>query len=49
MQGRIILALPSRLWTDLCFAATADAAGLFMVTFDRNFERFGLARYLVLR
>lgn len=40
--------LPSRLWTDLCFAATADAAGLRMVTFDRDFEHFGLARCLVL-
>jgi predicted nucleic acid-binding protein len=40
--------LPSRLWTDLCFAATADAAGLRMVTFDRDFERFGRERCLVL-
>lgn len=40
--------LPIRLWTDLCFAATADAAGLRMVTFDRDFERFGLERCLVL-
>ncbi len=40
--------LPTHSWTDLCFAATADAAGLRMVTFDRDFERFGLARCLVL-
>lgn len=40
--------LPSRLWTDLCYAATAEASGLRMVTFDRDFERFGLKRCLVL-
>ena len=40
--------LPAHLWTDLCLAATAQSAGLRMVTFDRDFERFGLERCLVL-
>lgn len=39
---------PTRLWTDICLAATAQSAGLRMVTFDRDFERFGLERCLVL-
>jgi uncharacterized protein len=39
---------PIRLWTNICLAATAQSAGLRMVTFDRDFERFGLARCLVL-
>jgi len=40
--------LPSRLWTDACLAATAEAAGLRMVTFDQDFERFKLSRLAVL-
>jgi predicted nucleic acid-binding protein len=48
LMGSASAPLPSRLWTDLCFAATAEAAGLRMVTFDRDFERFGLKRCLVL-
>ncbi|PUE50901.1 hypothetical protein B9Z47_04035 [Limnohabitans sp. 2KL-1] len=40
---------PVRLWTDLGLAATAQSAGLRMVTFDRDFERFGLARCLILQ
>ena len=40
--------LPSRLWTDACLAATAEAAGLRMVTFDQDFERFNLSRLVVL-
>ena len=39
---------PIRMWTDMCLAATAQSAGLRMVTFDRDFERFGLTRCLVL-
>ena len=39
---------PARLWTDICLAATAQSAGLRLVTFDRDFERFGLERCLVL-
>lgn len=39
---------PACLWTDICLAATAQSAGLRMVTFDRDFERFGLERCLVL-
>lgn len=39
---------PPRLWTDIGLAATAQSAGLRMVTFDRDFERFGLERCLVL-
>lgn len=48
LMGSASTPLPSRLLTDLCFAATAEAAGLRMVTFDRDFERFGLTRCLVL-
>ncbi len=40
---------PIRLWTDLGLAATAQSAGLRMVTFDRDFERFGLERCLILQ
>ncbi len=40
---------PAHLWTDLCLAATAQAAGLRLVSFDRDFERFGLERCLVLQ
>jgi toxin-antitoxin system PIN domain toxin len=36
--------LPARLWTDLCLAALADAAGLRLVSFDRDFERLGTER-----
>jgi hypothetical protein len=39
----------ARLWTDLCLAATAQAAGLRLVSFDRDFERFNLERYLILQ
>jgi uncharacterized protein len=42
-------ALPARMWTDLCLAATAQCAGLRLVSFDRDFERFGLERCLVLK
>jgi predicted nucleic acid-binding protein len=48
LMGSASAPLPSRLWTNLCFAATAEAAGLRMVTFDRDYERFGLKRCLVL-
>jgi toxin-antitoxin system PIN domain toxin len=48
LTGMASAPLPAHLWTDLCFAATAEAAGLRMVTFDRDFERFGLTRCLVL-
>ena len=41
--------LPSRLWTDLCLAATAQAGGLRLVSFDRDFERFNLERCLILQ
>ena len=39
---------PSRPWKNLFFASTAEVLGLRMVTFDRDFERFGLTRCLVL-
>lgn len=39
---------PIRLWTDMFLSATAQSVGLRVVTFDRDFERFGLARCLVL-
>ena len=41
--------LPARLWTDAWLAATAEAAGLRLVTFDADFERLGLSRLLVLQ
>jgi len=40
--------LPSRMFTDALLAATAEAAGLRMVTFDKDFERFNLSRLEVL-
>ena len=44
MLGNAAIPLPARLWTDACLAATAEAAGLRMVSFDQDFERFGLSR-----
>lgn len=43
LLGTISSPLPSRLWTDAVLAATAEAAGLRMVTFDKDFERFNLS------
>ena len=40
--------LPARLWTDAYLAALSRAAGLRLVTFDRDFHRFALERVLVL-
>jgi predicted nucleic acid-binding protein len=40
--------LPSRLWTDAYLAALSMSASLRLVTFDRDFERFGLERCLIL-
>jgi uncharacterized protein len=40
--------LPARLWTDTYLAALAQSAGLRLVTFDRDFMRFGLTRCLIL-
>lgn len=34
------MALPARLLTDAYLAAFAESAGLRMVTFDKDFERF---------
>lgn len=42
------LQLPPRLWADAYLAALASASGLRLVTFDRDFERFGLERCLIL-
>ncbi len=39
---------PARLWTDTYLAALAQSSGLRLVTFDRDFERFGLVRALIL-
>jgi len=38
----------ARLWTDTYLAALAQSTGLRLVTFDRDFERFGLTRALIL-
>ena len=40
--------LPPRLWTDAYLAALSVSAGLRLVTFDRDFDRFGLERCLIL-
>ena len=40
--------LPPRLWADAYLAALSVSAGLRLVTFDRDFERFGLERCLIL-
>ena len=48
LLGTNSLPLPSRFWTDDLLAATAEAAGLRMVTFDKDFERFKLSRLEVL-
>ncbi len=37
-----------RLWTDAWLAAQAQAAGLRLVTFDQDFQRFDLQRCIVL-
>lgn len=47
--GRCAEPCPARLWTDICLAATAESAGLRLVSFDRDFERFALERCLVLQ
>ncbi|MDO5626378.1 MAG: PIN domain-containing protein [Pseudomonadota bacterium] len=41
--------LPPRLWTDAYLAALAHCAGLRMVTFDADFQRFALTRCRLLR
>lgn len=38
--------LPARLWTDAWLAASAEAAGLRLVSFDADFARFPLSRRL---
>lgn len=48
MVGSQSVPMPARLWPDVCLAATAEAAGLRMVTFDRDFERFPLSRLEIL-
>lgn len=40
--------LPARLWTDAYLAALARSSGLRLVTFDQDFERFGLDGILIL-
>ena len=40
--------LPARLWTDAWLAASAEAAGLRLVSFDADFRRFALSRHLQL-
>ena len=48
LLGTNSLPLPSRFWADALLAATAEAADLRMVTFDKDFERFKLSRLEVL-
>ena len=38
----------ARLWTDTYLAALAQSSNLRLVTFDRDFDRFGLSRCLIL-
>jgi len=40
LERRLSADLPSRLLTDTYLAAFAESAGLRMVTFDKDFERF---------
>lgn len=40
--------LPARLWTDAYLAAFAQASGLRLVSFDKDFQGFALERLLVL-
>jgi len=51
LSQRLALApgLPARLWTDAWLSATADAAGLRLVSFDADFERLAPARLLRLQ
>jgi toxin-antitoxin system PIN domain toxin len=49
MVGSLSVPLPARLWPDACLAATAQATGLKMVTFDRDFARFNLSDWELLR
>jgi toxin-antitoxin system PIN domain toxin len=39
---------PPRLWTDTYLAALSQSSGLRLVTFDKDFARFGLANCLIL-
>lgn len=41
LSGLLEPATPARLWTDAYLAAFALAGGLRLVTFDRDFTRFG--------
>jgi len=41
-------AVPVRMWTDAWLASQAKAAGLRLVTFDKDFLRFNLERCVVL-
>jgi predicted nucleic acid-binding protein len=41
--------LPARLWTDAWLAASAEYAGLRLVSFDGDFSRFALTRRLHLQ
>ena len=41
--------LPARLWTDAWLAASAESAGLRLVSFDVDFRRFALTRRLQLQ
>lgn len=40
--------LPPRCWTDAYLAAMAQSAGLRLVSFDKDFQRFKLAQWLLL-
>jgi toxin-antitoxin system PIN domain toxin len=49
MLGSLSVPIPVRWWPDVCLAATAQATGLRMVTFDRDFARFNLSDWELLR
>lgn len=40
--------MPARLWPDAWLAATAETAGLRLVSFDVDFKRFALTRCVIL-
>lgn len=49
VESELTTRLPPRLFTDAYFAALARACGARLVTFDKDFERFGRLQMLRLR
>lgn len=49
LPALLALPLPPRLWTDAWLAATAQAGGLRLVTFEADVARFQLPRWTQLQ